>query len=125
MGNRGQADYAMANEVLNKTALNEAARRQDCRVVAINWGPWDGGMVTSALKREFERNGIGLIPVDRGVQCMLDEMKAGSNNFVEVVIGAEITSPGTARGSVTLQKAIQRLQPSMVAASSSETEIVS
>jgi acyl transferase domain-containing protein/NAD(P)-dependent dehydrogenase (short-subunit alcohol dehydrogenase family) len=91
MGNRGQADYAMANEVLNKTALNEAAKRQNCRVVAINWGPWDGGMVTPALKREFERNGIGLIPVDRGVQCMLDEMKADSNHFVEVVIGAPIT----------------------------------
>ncbi|MEE4262155.1 MAG: SDR family NAD(P)-dependent oxidoreductase [Desulfobacteraceae bacterium] len=92
MGNRGQADYAMANEVLNKMALNEAARRPDCRVVAINWGPWDGGMVTSALKREFERNGIGLIPVDHGVQCMLDEMKADSNKFVEVVIGAKISN---------------------------------
>jgi len=95
MGNRGQADYAMANEVLNKMALNEAAKRSDCRVVAINWGPWDGGMVTSALKREFERNGIGLIPVDHGVQCMLDEMKTDSNNFVEVVIGAKITHADT------------------------------
>jgi acyl transferase domain-containing protein/NAD(P)-dependent dehydrogenase (short-subunit alcohol dehydrogenase family) len=92
MGNRGQADYAMANEVLNKMALNEAARRPDCRVVAINWGPWDGGMVTSALKREFERNGISLIPVDHGVQCMLDEMKADAGNFVEVVIGANISA---------------------------------
>ncbi len=71
----------MANEVLNKIALNEAASHPDCRVAAINWGPWDGGMVTSALKREFERNGIGLIGVDHGVQCMLDEMKAGSNKF--------------------------------------------
>ncbi len=96
MGNRGQADYAMANEVLNKVALNEAANRPDCRVVAINWGPWDGGMVTAALKREFERNGVDLIPVDRGVQCMLDEMKAGSNEFVEVVIGAKITDSDAA-----------------------------
>jgi acyl transferase domain-containing protein len=51
MGNRGQADYAMANEVLNKMALNEAAKRPDCRIVAINWGPWDGGMVTSQRHR--------------------------------------------------------------------------
>ncbi|MGB5750163.1 MAG: SDR family NAD(P)-dependent oxidoreductase, partial [Desulfobacterales bacterium] len=90
MGNRGQADYAMANEVLNKMALNESAKRPDCRVVAINWGPWDGGMVTPALKREFERHGIHLIPVAKGVQCLLDEMTAGLNNPVEVVIGAEI-----------------------------------
>ncbi len=91
MGNRGQADYAMANEVLNKMALNEAAKRPACRVVAINWGPWDGGMVTPALKREFERNDIRLIPIDKGVQCLLDEMKAEESNFVEVVIGAKIS----------------------------------
>jgi acyl transferase domain-containing protein/NAD(P)-dependent dehydrogenase (short-subunit alcohol dehydrogenase family) len=90
MGNRGQADYAMANEVLNKMALNEAVKRPDCKVVAINWGPWEGGMVTPALKREFERNGIHLIPVEQGVQCLLDEMRAGDKNFVEVVIGAKI-----------------------------------
>jgi NAD(P)-dependent dehydrogenase (short-subunit alcohol dehydrogenase family) len=94
MGNRGQADYAMANEVLNKMALNESVKRPDCRVVAINWGPWDGGMVTPALKREFERNGIHLIPVDKGVQCMLDEMTAGLSSPVEVVIGAEIGGTG-------------------------------
>ena len=93
MGNKGQADYAMANEVLNKTALNESAKRPDCRVVTINWGPWDGGMVTPGLKREFERHGIHLIPVDKGVQCMLDEMAAGLNHPVEVVIGAEIRVP--------------------------------
>jgi NAD(P)-dependent dehydrogenase (short-subunit alcohol dehydrogenase family)/acyl carrier protein len=94
MGNRGQADYAMANEVLNKMALNESVKRPDCRVVAINWGPWDGGMVTPALKREFERSGIHLIPIDTGVQCMLDEMKTGLSNPVEVVIGAEIGDSG-------------------------------
>jgi acyl transferase domain-containing protein/NAD(P)-dependent dehydrogenase (short-subunit alcohol dehydrogenase family) len=87
MGNRGQADYAVANEVLNKMALNESVKRPGCRVVAINWGPWDGGMVTSALKREFARNGIQLIPVADGVQCMLAEMTAGSSSPVEVVIG--------------------------------------
>ena len=87
MGNRGQVDYAMANEALNKMALNESVKRPDCRVVAINWGPWDGGMVTSGLKREFERNGIPLIPVDKGVQYMLDEMSAGLGSPVEVVIG--------------------------------------
>ncbi len=64
MGNKGQVDYAMANEVLNKMAHDEALKRPDCRVIAINWGPWDGGMVSPALKREFQRNGIQLIPVN-------------------------------------------------------------
>ena len=38
-GNRGQADYAAASEVLNKLA-QELDRRWASRVVAINWGPW-------------------------------------------------------------------------------------
>jgi len=94
MGNKGQVDYAMANEVLNKMAHDEALKRPDCRVIAINWGPWDGGMVNPALKREFQRNGIHLIPVTEGVQCMLQEMAAGKSEPVEVVIGAEITAAG-------------------------------
>ncbi|UCD79370.1 MAG: SDR family NAD(P)-dependent oxidoreductase [Desulfobacterales bacterium] len=91
-GNKGQVDYAMANEALNKIAQAEAFRRADCRVVSINWGPWDGGMVTSALKREFERNGIHLIPPEYGARCMLHEMMAGNNNPVEIVIGAGLAT---------------------------------
>jgi NAD(P)-dependent dehydrogenase (short-subunit alcohol dehydrogenase family)/acyl carrier protein len=91
-GNKGQVDYAIANEVLNKIARTESARRADCRVVSINWGPWDGGMVTSALKREFERNGIHLIPPESGARCMLQEMTAHSGDAVEIVIGVELAS---------------------------------
>jgi NAD(P)-dependent dehydrogenase (short-subunit alcohol dehydrogenase family) len=92
LGNKGQVDYAMANEVLNKMAQLEAARRSDCYIKAINWGPWDGGMVSSAVKREFERNGVPLIAMDDGVQCLLHEMKVEKNSPVEVVIGAQIPS---------------------------------
>ncbi len=34
-----------------------------CRVVAVNWGPWDGGMVTPSLRPLFESEGIPLIPL--------------------------------------------------------------
>ena len=91
LGNKGQVDYAMANEVLNKIAQCESAIRTDCRVVSINWGPWDGGMVTPALKREFERSGIHLIPIDYGAESMLHEMMAQNTSPVEIVIGAELT----------------------------------
>ena len=89
-GNRGQVDYAMANEVLNKMARREARRRPDCRVISFNWGPWDGGMVSPALKREFTRKGIGLIPMDEGVRAMLAEMAGEPGDAVEMVIGAEL-----------------------------------
>jgi hypothetical protein len=89
VGNSGQADYAIANEVLNKMAQIESVQRPDCRVISINWGPWDGGMVCAALKRKFESCGVGLIPMDAGAMCMIHEMKGDKNAPVEVVIGAD------------------------------------
>ncbi len=88
MGNPGQADYAMANEALNKIALAEAAMRQDCRVSAINWGPWDGGMVSLPLKRAFKKRGISLIPVKEGTRSMLREMNAPAGSPVEIIMGS-------------------------------------
>ncbi len=65
-GRTGQVAYAAANEVLNKRAAVEAAARPGCRVVAVNWGPWAGGMVTPALKALFESEGIATIPLRPG-----------------------------------------------------------
>jgi len=53
-GNAGQADYAAANEILNKVAHWVRAHAPRCRVLAIDWGPWDGGMVTPELKRRLK-----------------------------------------------------------------------
>ncbi len=88
MGNKGQVDYAMANEVLNKMARQESYKRENCRVIAFNWGPWDGGMVSSSLKKEFQKNGIGLIPLDQGAKAMIAEMGAFPKGPVEVVVGS-------------------------------------
>src|SRR5262249_16632518 len=83
-GRKGQADYAAANEVLNKLARREAARRPDCRVVAVNWGPWEGGMVTPGLRQIFEREGVGLIPLKDGTRFLLAELSAAKRP-IEVV----------------------------------------
>jgi hypothetical protein len=92
MGNKGQADYAMANEVLNKVAWQESLLRPKCSVISFNWGPWDGGMVTPGLKREFARKKIEVIPVETGVECMLHEMSKNKKSPVEVVVGSSISS---------------------------------
>ena len=87
MGNQGQADYAMANEVLNKMARQHALRYPHCKVVSINWGPWDGGMVTPSLKRTFTQKNIPLIPLTAGAEAMVTELSTAPSEDVEVVLG--------------------------------------
>jgi NAD(P)-dependent dehydrogenase (short-subunit alcohol dehydrogenase family)/acyl carrier protein len=83
-GRKGQSAYACANEVLNKMAQIEARRRPGCRVVSINWGPWAGGMVTPALGKLFESEGVGLIPLLDGAVFLVQELNA-SGKAVEVI----------------------------------------
>jgi acyl transferase domain-containing protein len=87
-GRKGQSDYAAANEVLNKRAQQEARRRPSCRVVSINWGPWDGGMVSPELKRLFAAEGVGAIPLDAGAALHLAEIASAPGGAVEVVVVA-------------------------------------
>ncbi|WP_437968849.1 SDR family NAD(P)-dependent oxidoreductase [Sorangium sp. So ce260] len=93
-GNKGQCDYAMANEVLNKVAAAEAARRPGCRVKSLGWGPWQGGMVNAALEAHFAQLGVPLIPLAAGAKMLLDELcdGAGDRGAVELVLGADPTA---------------------------------
>ena len=94
-GRIGQVAYAAANEALNKLAQRESRRRRDCRVVAVNWGPWDGGMVSPHLKPLFKSEGIGLIPLREGARYLVSELRsAKANSPVEIVIlGPNSTLP--------------------------------
>ncbi|MCU0703762.1 MAG: SDR family NAD(P)-dependent oxidoreductase, partial [Fimbriiglobus sp.] len=87
LGRTGQLAYAVANEVLNKMAQVENRRRPNCRVVAINWGPWDGGMVTPALRKVFENEGVGLIPLDEGGRFVVLELSAPGKSVEVVALG--------------------------------------
>jgi NAD(P)-dependent dehydrogenase (short-subunit alcohol dehydrogenase family)/acyl carrier protein len=80
-GNRGQSDYAAANDYLDKLA-HQLQRRLSGRVLSINWGPWAGGMMSPELERESARRGIGLIGLEEGVAHLLDEVRHGSASQV-------------------------------------------
>lgn len=85
-GSSGQADYAAANDVLDKLAWSLRGRVPG-RVVSINWGPWaDGGMVSPELQREYARRGLGLIAPDLGVQALIDELSYGSASDAQVIL---------------------------------------
>jgi NAD(P)-dependent dehydrogenase (short-subunit alcohol dehydrogenase family) len=75
-GNRGQVDYAAANDALDTLAASYGDLAG--RVVALDWGPWapGAGMVSPELARLFEAGGMGLIEVDDGVAVALAELGA-------------------------------------------------
>ncbi|MGB7799111.1 MAG: SDR family NAD(P)-dependent oxidoreductase, partial [Pseudonocardiaceae bacterium] len=90
-GNRGQVDYAAANDALDTLARIWAGRTRG-RVVAVDWGPWtapdDGtGMVSAEVEREYARRGIGLIEPGDGVACLLAELAGGTEPQVMYLCG--------------------------------------
>uniref|UniRef100_UPI0026012DF6 SDR family NAD(P)-dependent oxidoreductase n=1 Tax=Rugamonas sp. TaxID=1926287 RepID=UPI0026012DF6 len=89
-GNAGQCDYSAANEVLNKLAGGLALRWPQARVLAINWGPWDAGMVDPGLRQLYARRGIRPIPVAEGVRHFLEEIERAAGGAPELVITASM-----------------------------------
>ncbi len=90
-GNPGQCDYAMANEVLNQRAHQLAAQHGNLRVKSLAWGPWRGGMVTEALARHFEAQGVELIDIDAGARAFVAAMQEGPASPTHVVIGGDLS----------------------------------
>jgi NAD(P)-dependent dehydrogenase (short-subunit alcohol dehydrogenase family) len=87
-GNRGQVDYAAANDALDKLACWHAARR-GARVLSVAWGPWAStGMVSPELQREYERRGVGLVDPDEGCEALLWELEGGAATHVVLMNAA-------------------------------------
>jgi NAD(P)-dependent dehydrogenase (short-subunit alcohol dehydrogenase family) len=91
-GNRGQGDYAAANDALEAIGTRWAARTGN-RCVTVHWGPWapsegNGGMVSAELGREYARRGIGLIDPEAGALSLLGELAWGDPSVTSVVYTA-------------------------------------
>jgi hypothetical protein len=91
-GNAGQSDYAMANEVFNKYVYVLRNEFPLLKVLSVNWGPWDGGMVTPLLREEFDKRNITLIPSDVGPVILAREMAAPGADVQTVIGGGVFTS---------------------------------
>jgi malonyl CoA-acyl carrier protein transacylase len=86
-GNRGQADYAAANEVLNKLAIH-LDHAWPGRVVAVGWGPWGKkGMVSAEVERQFLERGVQIIPPAAGRRVLDEEIRLGAKGQSEVILG--------------------------------------
>jgi NAD(P)-dependent dehydrogenase (short-subunit alcohol dehydrogenase family) len=88
-GNAGQADYAAANEVLNKLAI-WLDRKWQGRVVSMNWGPWSGVGMVSELEGHLGGRGLQMIPPEIGRTLLLDELRFGRKGDVEVIAAGNL-----------------------------------
>ena len=98
-GNAGQTDYSAANEFLNKLA-DHLSRKWPGRVVSINWGPWDGGMVSEGLRNAYHQRGIRLIGNDAGYSSFMQELSLQVRD-PEVVLACTPQAIAEARESLT------------------------
>ncbi|WP_435240513.1 SDR family oxidoreductase [Streptomyces cucumeris] len=88
-GNRGQADYAAANDALEAIGTRWAVRTGR-RALTVHWGPWaptgaHHGMVTPELARAYARRGIALIDPEEGALALLRELAWGEESVRAVV----------------------------------------
>ncbi len=89
-GNRGQCDYAAANDALDCLARAWETRFTG-RVVSVDWGPWlptgtaGDGMVSAELLRSYARQGVGAIHPEDGVNALLRELAHGEGPQVVYV----------------------------------------
>lgn len=92
-GNVGQSDYAIANEILNKSAYLLKHKYPNCHVISINWGPWDSGMVTPELKKIFESRNVEVIPSEVGARMLVEALMPSAGEAVQVVVGGVPVRP--------------------------------
>ncbi|MCX4407090.1 SDR family NAD(P)-dependent oxidoreductase [Streptomyces sp. NBC_01764] len=94
LGNRGQSDYAAANDALETLGSRWADSGTGRRGLTVHWGPWaptgDGnhGMVTPELMRHYAGRGIQLIDPDEGTMSLLRELAWGPEGDTAVVYTA-------------------------------------
>ncbi|RYZ70785.1 MAG: SDR family NAD(P)-dependent oxidoreductase, partial [Proteobacteria bacterium] len=91
LGRKGQGAYGLANEILNRAA-SYLSTQYPTRVLSLNWGPWDGGMVNDGLKKLFASEGLGTIPLEAGAALqtyLLEHPSLGSGEWLVLGEGGE------------------------------------
>lgn len=89
-GNVGQSDYAMANEILSTAAHLFSTNHPNTKVSAINWGAWEGGMVSPELQKMFEEAGVSLVNHPGGAARFVQELNGAYHNQPQVIIGGTL-----------------------------------
>ncbi|UGT56323.1 type I polyketide synthase [Nocardia asteroides] len=102
-GNAGQADYAAANEALCRFAVSWRRRHPGHRVTAIDWGAWDGGMVTADLREHFRARGIPLLAPAAGAAAFTTQFTADRRPEPVLLVGAATALSTGERAAATVR----------------------
>ncbi|WP_405496404.1 beta-ketoacyl synthase N-terminal-like domain-containing protein [Nocardia sp. NBC_00511] len=86
-GNTGQADYAAANEALGRFAVSWGARDPQRFATALDWGAWDGGMVTPELREHFLSQGVPLLAPAAGAAVFTAQFGAARRPEPILLVG--------------------------------------
>ncbi|WP_299676746.1 type I polyketide synthase [uncultured Dokdonia sp.] len=87
-GNKGQTDYAAANEVLNRLAWKIKSEHPETIVKSFNWGPWAQiGMASNTVNEQFIKRGIIPIEPNEGATYFAQELNNTNPYDVEVIFG--------------------------------------
>jgi acyl transferase domain-containing protein/NAD(P)H-dependent flavin oxidoreductase YrpB (nitropropane dioxygenase family)/NADP-dependent 3-hydroxy acid dehydrogenase YdfG len=94
LGNRGQTDYAAANDAMDTLAARWHAATGN-RAVTVHWGPWapaadHAGMVTPELAKEYERRNVAMIDPAEGTAALLRELAYGAPDVTSVLYTASL-----------------------------------
>ncbi|WP_432855224.1 SDR family NAD(P)-dependent oxidoreductase [Amycolatopsis sp. CA-161197] len=101
LGNPGQSDYATANEALNRVAVSWKRERPATQVTAVNWGAWDGGMVTPQLREVFRSRGVPLLGMAAGARMFAAQFTPERADDVSMLIGPPVPLAPPARTTAT------------------------
>ncbi|MFE7957266.1 SDR family NAD(P)-dependent oxidoreductase [Streptomyces sp. NPDC057413] len=109
-GNRGQSDYAMANEALNRIAVRLKRELPSARVTSMNWGAWDGGMVSDDLRAMFAERGVALVPRETGAGLFAEQFTAARGHDTVIVTGplTPLSAPAPAQGPAAAPLVVDR-----------------
>ena len=97
LGNPGQADYATANEALNRVAASWKRESPTHHITALNWGAWDGGMVTPELREMFRSRGVPLLATDAGARAFAAQFAPPRTEDLSMLIGPPVPLAPPAR----------------------------
>ena len=90
-GNRGQTDYAAANDLLCKVTSNLRRTMPATRGLALDWTAWGGiGMATrGSIPKIMEMAGVQMLPAEAGVAWIRRELTS-SDHCGEVIVAGTL-----------------------------------